>query len=611
MKDVFVTTSWDDGHKLDKKLADLLIKYGIKGTFYLSPKDREIKGDERLSDEEIINLSRKFEIGGHTLTHPRLSLIGDQEAETEILEGKKYLENVIGKKIESFCYPGGDFSDKHLSMVKEAGFKIARTVCRFNTKVTKDLFQIPTTIHAYKHNSDIINILKSVGIKKFIKAYLNWDYLAIQLFDNVMRSGGVFHLWGHSWEIEKNGDWERLENVLKYISRREHVKYIENNDLVGKYKKKIAIVTPYFPPEGGGLERYAKEIAKGLSSSHDFKVVVITSTKCIKNKAEEITDGDLKIYKLHSDFKISNTPFSFRWFLNIYKIFKNEQPDLINIHMPVPGIGDVAALVYRKKPVIVTYHSGSMRKMSSRLNCMVHLYEKLFLPVVLRRANKIICSSEYVSKNFLNKYNYKNTVITPGVDYKMFIPDSNLKTKYPSLLFVAGLNKSEEYKGLMNLLVSVTEIKKVFDNIKLVVVGDGDMRGEYEKFVNKNNLQENVVFIGRRYQYELVNEYKKAHVFVQPSSNESFSMVILEAMASALPVVAINVGGTKDMVTDGFNGFILESNSPKLLSEKIIYLLNNKNLIESFGKNGRDVVVDQFDWSKKIDSTVEIVNNFF
>src|SRR5207237_6708341 len=72
-KMIYVTTSWDDGHKLDVRLAALLKKYGIKGTFYICPQDQEFKDEDLLSPQDILSISQDFEIGGHTITHPHLT----------------------------------------------------------------------------------------------------------------------------------------------------------------------------------------------------------------------------------------------------------------------------------------------------------------------------------------------------------------------------------------------------------------------------------------------------------------------------------------------------------------------------------------------------------
>lgn len=232
MKNVFVTTSWDDGHVLDIKLADLLRKYSIAATFYISPENRELVPEVRLSKEEVQALAKDFEIGAHTMTHPRLSQIDDQTAHKEIFDSKKTLEEWLSHNIKSFCYPGGDYQEKHKQMVKDAGFSMARTVGRFATEIGNDPFAVPTTIHGYRHWSDAVPIFREAGPSLFINHYLNWDELAIAYFEKVLANGGVFHLWGHSWEIEKNGDWDRLEEVLKHIAHRPGVQYSINGDLV-------------------------------------------------------------------------------------------------------------------------------------------------------------------------------------------------------------------------------------------------------------------------------------------------------------------------------------------------------------------------------------------
>lgn len=231
MNKVIVTTSWDDGHILDLKLSELLKKYNLKGTFYVAPKNREFDANYLLSNEELKKISSDFEIGAHTMTHPHLTKVDIEEAKKEIIESKKYLESSIGKEIKSFCFPAGYYKKEHRNLLKEIGFVFSRTVERFSVRRAFDLFFAPTTIHAYRHFSDVFNVIKTVGIRNSIKAYFNWDELAILMFDKAVREGGIYHIWGHSWEIDKNNDWERLERVFKYISNKDGVNYVTNSEL--------------------------------------------------------------------------------------------------------------------------------------------------------------------------------------------------------------------------------------------------------------------------------------------------------------------------------------------------------------------------------------------
>jgi peptidoglycan/xylan/chitin deacetylase (PgdA/CDA1 family) len=232
-KQIIVTTSWDDGHKLDLKLAKLLKKYGIRGTFYISPKNREFREEDLLSDEEIIKLNKNYEIGAHTMTHPRLTKISEREAFSEIIDSKKYLENLIGEEVRCFCYPGGRYNKKVKELVKRTGFIGARTTKRFCFEYPPDPLAYGTTIHAYNHISDIPKILR---FSKFnpLKFYKNlyWEHHAKRMFAYVFKHGGVYHLWGHSWEIEKNHYWHKLEDLLAYISNRKNLKYLTNSEAI-------------------------------------------------------------------------------------------------------------------------------------------------------------------------------------------------------------------------------------------------------------------------------------------------------------------------------------------------------------------------------------------
>ena len=102
MKTAVLTTSWDDGHRCDVRLAQMLKEHGLKATFYVAPENQEFAKEDLLSLPEIKDLSQDFEIGAHSMTHRRLPTIPEQEAAREIIESKAVLEQVIGKEIKVF-----------------------------------------------------------------------------------------------------------------------------------------------------------------------------------------------------------------------------------------------------------------------------------------------------------------------------------------------------------------------------------------------------------------------------------------------------------------------------------------------------------------------------
>lgn len=231
---IAVTTSWDDGHVLDLKMAALLKRYGLGGTFYIAPEDRELRASERLTQEQVATLARDFEIGAHTMTHRYLPSLDDESARQEIMDSRAVLERWVGRAVTSFCYPKGGNTRRDQRLAREAGFSLSRTTIRFAFRPGTDPHRMPTSIHTYDHWLDIWGVLKLARFNplRFLRLYRRWDRQAIALFDRVLEEGGVFHLWGHSWEVEAHGDWERLEEVFDYIANRPGVSYVHNTDTI-------------------------------------------------------------------------------------------------------------------------------------------------------------------------------------------------------------------------------------------------------------------------------------------------------------------------------------------------------------------------------------------
>ncbi len=196
-----IITSWDDGSELDLKLAILLKKYNIPATFYLIDRCN-------LSDNDIRDLSKHYTIGGHTVTHPQdLKLLTDDKLRYEITENKGNLENIIQKPVDSFCYPRGRYDERVIQAVEEAGYKDARTTVVGFTKASRGPFRIPTSAHVFPDRREYKN--------------MTWQQYAMRQID---RGGDFFHLWGHSWEIEKFDMWQELEDFLAILQEKVQLK---------------------------------------------------------------------------------------------------------------------------------------------------------------------------------------------------------------------------------------------------------------------------------------------------------------------------------------------------------------------------------------------------
>ena len=192
--------SFDDGSEYDYKICDLFKKYNLPTIFY-------IPTINNLSESEIIKMSKDFEIGGHTTTHPPdLKKLSPKEQYDEIKDNKDYLEHLINRKINSFCYPRGRYNDITIEQVKKAGYKEARTTVQGSIEIPKDLYRIKTSVHIYPET----------------KEYNKPDFLkeGIRLFNEVKKNNGYFNVWGHGNEIQTFNLWNDLNKLINYINKK-------------------------------------------------------------------------------------------------------------------------------------------------------------------------------------------------------------------------------------------------------------------------------------------------------------------------------------------------------------------------------------------------------
>jgi peptidoglycan/xylan/chitin deacetylase (PgdA/CDA1 family) len=165
MHSVF-TSSWDDGHPNDVRVADLLTQYSLPGTFFIPTSNSE--GMPVLNGIDLRSISEEFEIGSHTLSHIYLNSVEALEANRQIVEGKSRLEQDLGFQVHGFCYPGGKQNSAIRGMVEKAGFFYARGVTNLDTAPT-DRFRMPTTIQFFPHPRKVFvkNYLTRGGLNRY------------------------------------------------------------------------------------------------------------------------------------------------------------------------------------------------------------------------------------------------------------------------------------------------------------------------------------------------------------------------------------------------------------------------------------------------------------
>lgn len=249
------TTSWDDGSILDLRIAELLSRHGLKGTFYI-PKEFDGQGrgskfseyGRRLNEDEIRSLSLNHEVGAHSLSHRSLVGLSVTDLETEVAGSKKFIESIIAHPVQMFCLPRGQYDELVLRAIRDAGYLGVRTTEKLALSLPRGVSVLPVSVivspfpfrRVDAENYYWGRLLDPLRAYPFT-ALLNprtiislgsWQSFVRRFFKKAYHSGNYFHLYGHSWEIEKYNMWSELESFLAFVAGHQNVVRLTNGELI-------------------------------------------------------------------------------------------------------------------------------------------------------------------------------------------------------------------------------------------------------------------------------------------------------------------------------------------------------------------------------------------
>jgi hypothetical protein len=220
---VLIAFSWDDGAVEDLKLMDLSLQYRIPGLFFIPATNPERKV---LSSENIKKIDNHgFEIGAHTYSHKYLSKLPLNEAQAEVVSGKDYLEQLLGKEVNHFCFPGGKYNRELINMTRSY-FSSARTADT-GALLGKESFLIRPAMHFYDRGklSLLYNSLKNMSLvcPAIIKSLSEERYFDLlkRIIEDLNNYKGIHRMivWGHSWEIEQLSLWDDLIDFFQWLTK--------------------------------------------------------------------------------------------------------------------------------------------------------------------------------------------------------------------------------------------------------------------------------------------------------------------------------------------------------------------------------------------------------
>jgi len=337
----------------------------------------------------------------------------------------------------------------------------------------------------------------------------------------------------------------------------------------------------------GGVYKFTYEVVSRLSrKSYNFFVIFATGSKNLMSPQLK----DVPFIFLNDLTNWGNMGYFLRNF------------DIIHSNFAAP----IPFLSVMRKPIMFTCHGLPQPWLEIGFKeKLLFSIEKLMFPLGVKEATTVVSVSKFVRNQIASAYNIPSQVIYHGInlaDYHYITHDKSeckkilhLNHKEKIILYVGKLHP---YKDPITLVKSFGVIAKKQNKIRLILVGMGKLRFQILKLAKNLQVSDKISIRSQLGSDELALLYRAADVFVLPSINEAFGMVILEAMASGAPCVVSNSGACPEILHDC--GLIFEQGNHQDLAEKILKVLEDDNLAQTLALKGYERVRKVFSWEKAV-----------
>jgi glycosyltransferase involved in cell wall biosynthesis len=354
---------------------------------------------------------------------------------------------------------------------------------------------------------------------------------------------------------------------------------------------KIAQIVCAYPPYAGGIGNSAYNLAKIFQENHEVET-------------------------FHPDNSRPLLRYGHGAFIP-QLLWKLKKFDLIYLHYPFFGTAEIIWLykiLHPKTKLIIHYHMDviGLTPLAKLLSWPANLIRSS----LLKKANLIISASlDYIKnsqiKNFYFKHETKFCEIPFGINCDKFKPtEDKINSNIKKILFVGGLDQAHYFKGVDILLNAVASLPE--KNWELTIVGEGNLKNNYQKMAVDLKIEKQVKFLGKINSPDLPKIYQSADIFVLPSinSNEAFGIVLIEALACGVPVIASNLPGVRAVFNDKQEGLIIEPKNMADLKNKLELLLNNDELRENMSKVARKLALEKYDEVKIKEKIIDVLRQF-
>lgn len=280
-----------------------------------------------------------------------------------------------------------------------------------------------------------------------------------------------------------------------------------------------------------------------------------------------------------------------------------DESSVIHLNYALVSLPLLAIRSFDAPPIVYTVHGLPQPELESQpLYKVGYMFEKVSLSRVARRASVIVAISDFLSNLLMKEYGIEAKVIRNGVDADIFSPVRSEKREKirasfhvsPKMRIVLFVGRLHPYKDPMTLVRSIPQVARKHPEAYFVMIGDGPLANAVVRQAIQLGLDGRLRLIPRLPHNMLVEWFQACDVFVSTSPGEMLGFTVLEAMSSAVPVVAAVSGGPAEVL--GQSGTFFTPKDHDNLANKIVTVLDDQKLAEENGTRGREIVLQDFRW---------------
>jgi len=352
----------------------------------------------------------------------------------------------------------------------------------------------------------------------------------------------------------------------------------------------------------GGAERQLYELVKGINKNIFEPIVISLSQDGYWIK--EIERLHIQVIELQR-----KTNKEFARLFKLIQLFKTLKPNIVHSYAFSANSYSRIAGYFAKVPVII-----ASERNAAEIGTDKGKYQLFIDKLLALISHGIICNSYKASESLVKKYAYNSKkvfTVHNGINIEQFLLESNLNKEEKSTKKVIGTVCRLHPQKNITLFLDMAKIileKYPYLKLKFIIIGEGVLRAESEKYSQHLDIVSEIKFYGER--DDIPALLQTLDIYVMTSLYEGLSNAIMEAMLAGLPVVVTDVGGNSELVINGETGFLCPLNNANMLADKVTKLINNKSMANQMGKCGKKRIIDEFGVDKMIQKTEGIYMKF-